>query len=277
MSADGGSTRSAPVARATQESFELERFTWASPDRLELTGRFAGLADTPNAAPVLVIRGADRIHRLPAVPESSSAAPEDGRPWHVEFAWQEPPEPFTAAELELGDLAVSLPDPAAKRPQLGRERLPVHRPPPVDGARRVGLEAELLTVHEQLRELRVEGDRDREERERAQEALHAERARRAEDGERFREGVARVRGAAEEAVADEHATVVRISSELAEAVAERDALRERVAELEADAHQSSAALAGLVAARETAGAAGDDAERLLARLRTLRDALGAKN
>jgi hypothetical protein len=274
MSANGGPARSGPVVNATHERFELERFAWASPDRLELAGRFAGQADTPHAAPVLVIRGADRVHRLPAVPESSSGPPEDGRPWHAVFAWQEPPEPFTTAELELGSLTVSLPDPAATRPRFLNESLSVGRSHAVDGARRVGLEAELLTAREQLGDLRVQAERDREERERALQDLEAERDRRAGDGERFRAGLAQVRATAEEAVAAEHANVVRVSDELAAAIAERDALRERVAQLETDARQAGASLEGLGTARENASSAGDDAERLLAKLQSLRDALG---
>ena len=49
------------------ETFELKRFVWATPDRLEIDGRFVGLGDGPTGDAVLVLRGPERTHRLPAV------------------------------------------------------------------------------------------------------------------------------------------------------------------------------------------------------------------
>ena len=62
-------------------TFELERFAWAGPDRLEVSGTFAGLRHAPDDDPVLVVSGGDGSHDLVAVPGSLSGPPEDGRPW----------------------------------------------------------------------------------------------------------------------------------------------------------------------------------------------------
>jgi hypothetical protein len=267
MSTDEAPAPSEPATILPSEAFELERFAWAGPDRLELAGTFAGLGDAPADAPVLIIHGADRVHRLPAVPEGSDGRPQDGQPWQAAFAWQEPPEPFESAELELGEIVIALPRPGAKRTRFRPSRLPVRRPAPPDGALQIGLQAELLSAREQIRELRIEAERSAEERERAQQALSAERERRAGDAERFRAGLAQVRASAEEALAGTAAATAGLT-------AERDALRERVEELEAHAGDHAAQLAALDGAREAAGAAGAEAERLVTRLQALRSALG---
>ena len=108
--------------------FELARFAWGAPDRLELSGKFIGLPDLPEEPPTLVISGDDGVHRLPVVPESFSGPPEDGRRWDAVFAWQEPPVAFAFAELEIGsDIVVELPEPAAKRTRSRRQTLSVSR------------------------------------------------------------------------------------------------------------------------------------------------------
>src|SRR5918999_6017899 len=103
-------------------TFELERFVWGAPDRLELSGTFAGVGDAPAGSPVLVVRGNGDTHRLPAVPESVSGPPADGSRWLAAFAWQEAPVAFDAAVLEFGDFTVELPEPGARR-QLFRHQV----------------------------------------------------------------------------------------------------------------------------------------------------------
>jgi hypothetical protein len=83
-------------------TLELERFAWGGPDRLQVSGKFTGLGEVPPDAPVLVVCGPQRTHRLPALPDSLSGSREDGNPWSAEFAWQEPPVAFEEATLELG-------------------------------------------------------------------------------------------------------------------------------------------------------------------------------
>src|SRR3954453_22978746 len=75
-------------------AFDLERFAWEAPDRLEVSGRFSGLDGKRPAPPILVVHGADGTHRLATVPGSVSGSPKDGRWWRAAFAWQEPPTAF---------------------------------------------------------------------------------------------------------------------------------------------------------------------------------------
>ena len=102
-------------------TFELERFEWGAPDRLELSGRFIGLRGVSADVPMLVVVGDDRVHRLPAVPGSVAGPPEEGRRWQAAFAWHGPPVAFDVAELQLGsDLVVELPEPAPRRARFRR-------------------------------------------------------------------------------------------------------------------------------------------------------------
>jgi hypothetical protein len=116
----------APLTAAP--TFELERFAWGTPDRLEVSGTFAGLRDAPaDASPFLVVRSGEQMHRLTAVPDSFPDPPEDGRPWRAAFAWQDAPVAFDVAELHLGaDILVQLPEAGAKRRALRRRILEVH-------------------------------------------------------------------------------------------------------------------------------------------------------
>jgi hypothetical protein len=217
-----------------KETFELERFVWATPDRLEIDGRFVGLGATPPANPVLVLQGEDRTHRLAAVTDGVVGG--DGGHWHAEFAWQEPPTAFDTAQLELGDeLVVQLPEPSRDSEASDSGAVDVRRR---GGGGRLRLQADLLAVRSELVEAQARLERLAKELARAREDLDAERAGRAADAEAFRAALGEAQGAAEEAVS--------------EALAEEAALRARVAEL---------------------AAAGQEAERLRARLVSIRDLL----
>ena len=108
----------APPPTTAAPTFELERFEWGAPDRLEVSGTFGGLRDAPaDGSPVLIVSAGERMHRLPAVPDSLAGPPEEGRLWRAAFAWQDAPVAFDVAELQLGaDIVVQLPEPGAKRP-----------------------------------------------------------------------------------------------------------------------------------------------------------------
>src|SRR5918999_2061009 len=108
-------------------TFELERFVWGAPDRLEISGTFAGVGDPPAGSPLLVVRGNGDTHRLPAVLDSVSGPPADGHRWLAAFAWLEAPVAFDAAVLELGDLVVELPEPGARRQLFRHQVLEVRR------------------------------------------------------------------------------------------------------------------------------------------------------
>ena len=237
-----------PAPRTAAPTFELKRFAWATPDRLELSGMFGGMQDAPaDAPPVLVVRAGDRVHRLPAVPDSVSGPPEDGRVWQAHFAWQDAPVAFDVAELQLGaGLVVELPEPGAKRRLLRAQVLEVRtaqargadaRPDTMEKARTPGTPAavtgkrdgpeaetasissqvEVIAAQEEVREVRVAMQQTQAELTRAREDLQAERERRAGDGERFREGLAKVRESAEKALATEHSASQRLGTDLREA------------------------------------------------------------
>ena len=201
--------------------FELARFTWGAPDRLELAGRFVGLSDLPAGAPSLVINGPDGVHRLPVVPDSLSGPPEAGGRWEAVFAWQEAPVAFEVAKLEFGDdIVVELPEPSARRTRARRQTLEVSRertqeaqqtdrdreraddasPPEevaqANGVQQLRVRAELLAIEEALRDARTNLQRSQEALTRARDDLASERELRKADGMRFRQGLAEISDAA---------------------------------------------------------------------------------
>jgi hypothetical protein len=253
-------------------TFELERFVWAAPDRLEVAGKFDGLGDASTGPPHLVVHGEESVHHLPAAPDRAAPALEDGAPWAAEFVWQEPPVSFDVATLELGDdIFVELPPPGGRlRRNRGvtlevrtageppsAEAVEWEEPSAARAAERVGLEAELLAAREEIRELREAAERMQEELSRAHDDLNSERERHAGDAERFREGLEHVRTSAAEAVAAEHHALTDTESVLRET---RAAMQAKDAELDE--------------ARRTADEARAGAEEVLKRLDAIRHALG---
>src|SRR5687767_10809742 len=98
-----------PAAR--EVAFELERFEWAE-GRLEVAGRWRGLAGRRTGRPVLTLTAGLRRHRLAAVDDRRRPG-EEG--WEAAFAWSGDPGAITAAELEVGrNIVVMLPLPDAR-------------------------------------------------------------------------------------------------------------------------------------------------------------------
>ena len=233
--------------------FELEQFSWAAPERLDVAGRFQGLREIPQDRPVLVVRGGERTHRLPALPDSLSGPPRNGRPWHASFAWQSAPIAFDAAELEIGDgVVVSLPEATAgggspdPRRRSGAAADGAARTPDdgvVDGAARLRLEAEALAAREEIRALEGALQQSRDDLERARKDLAAERERHDADAARFREGLARVQSSAESVLAEEQAALEQLHvahRDLVESAAEKDASLEKLRKQLAEAAQERA-------------------------------------
>jgi hypothetical protein len=246
MAPGPGKTRSSPM----RSGFELHELEWTAPDRLQVTGEFTGSATLPAEAPVLVVRGAEGTHRLPAVPESLSGAPAEGRRWRAEFAWEVAPIPFDAAVLEFGDdIAIELVTPKARGDEDAEAQLPhgtdgerEAAPHGSDGesaaaalssagsgAARLHVQSEMFALEADAREARAEADRLRTELARATEDLESERARHAVDVDRFREGLAAIERSAQEALAQEKSVTQELGSELEQA---REATNARDAELE---------------------------------------------
>lgn len=280
---------SGPPATA-RAMFQLERFGWGAPDRLELSGTFVGLRDTPADAPVLVVSGPEVTHRLPVVRDTLSGPPEDGRLWSAEFAWQEPPVPFDAASLAFGaEIVVELPEPDTTKRRFRKQALDVRSGGATEQLR---LEAELLVAQEEIRELRAAEEQTRAELARTREDLERIHARHAADAERFRKGLAKVQETAEAALAAEHGAAEELDLALREAHqaieakdaalgelrGELDASLAARAQAEADARTQAEAwrerIEGLESARGAAVEALGDADRLLSRLTAVRDALG---
>ena len=266
------------------ERFDLERFGWNAPDRLEVAGRFHGREEPP-AEPILIVTGGGTPHRLHVAPDS---APADDGAWRAVFVWDGVPVGVESAALELGpDLVVDLPPPGAGEAQsldirhAEADGEPVAPPP---AGRDVAMQAQRLAAEQHAEELRAALERAEEELARARSDLESERNGRAADAERFRDGLAQVQASAEQALTAERAQAERAT---AQNHRETEALREELqaaraqAEREAEARREQAAageelqqrLSALEDAGTEAGEMRADAERLLERLTKLAGAL----
>jgi hypothetical protein len=189
-------------------AFALERFAWEGPDRLALSGWFSGLAPGADAAPVLVLHGSQRVRRLSVDADGADRSLADGRRWSATFAWDDPPEAFDAAELELAaGLVVPLPEPSPQSRPPGEPMLALRdRSGDLTGpADRLRLQGELLAAQEELAEVRAAFELSTEELNRARQDLQDERARHGSDAERYRAGLTQVRTTAEQTVAEARA------------------------------------------------------------------------
>lgn len=199
-------------------TFELERFVWTAPDRLELAGRFLGLGDAPLGAPGLAVPDGDSTHWLPVLADESGSPPVDKERWCVTFCWQEAPVAFNRAELHLGpETVVELPGPDMDLPAGSRPALKVRQEAKVPGTAvrreegeadpaidpgngRPQLESELSAARDELARLRAVSSRTEKELLAAQSELTELRQRNAADAARFREGLAAIRASAEDAL-----------------------------------------------------------------------------
>ncbi len=89
-------------------SFELERFEWASPDRLEVEGRWHGVRRRLAGA-TLVVEVDGQRRRLKALGDVDAGSPER---WVAAFPWEGEMPRLPGAELEVGrGIVVDLPRP----------------------------------------------------------------------------------------------------------------------------------------------------------------------
>jgi hypothetical protein len=275
MSAGADSPR--PAQAPPGATFELERFEWGAPDRLELAGTFAGLHDVAPDDAALVVRGGGLTHRLAVDPASVSGPPEDGRRWEAAFAWREAPVPFDAAELSLGDrLVVELPQPGPQDGHLLEVRSPEAQDAG-DGAHRVRSQAELVVAQQEIHDLRAAADRVRLELARAREDLEAERVAHAEDAERFRASLEMVQRSAQEAVTAERGAAQQREAELQQLRGELEETASLRAELEQTRGEVEGFRAALTNTHGAVEAARAEAEHLLSGLTSARDTLEAAN
>jgi hypothetical protein len=261
---------SAQPASEPKTTFSLERFAWDTPDRLEVSGWFAGVVAEASQPPTLVVRAGDISVRLPVVAKRLSPPPRVGRHWSAAFAWDDAPAAFEHARLEVGEMAVDLPQPHPRRARRGDQVFDVRRtgvvgrPDTTSATDRLALQTAQLLVREETSSLRNTVEQLQRDLERAQADVEAERRHRAADSERFRDGLARVRASAEEAIAVERATAAAAAEELDDARRRLGEQRGRLAALERSAQDAARRQEGIRAACA-------ETERLLDRLVGLRD------
>jgi hypothetical protein len=102
------------MAPVRDVAFELEAFEW-SEDRLDVVGRWTGLAGRRLARPVLTVQlDSGRRKRVVAMPGGQLGAA--GESWQASFNWPGDPAEIIGVELELGrNVVVELPLPDRRR------------------------------------------------------------------------------------------------------------------------------------------------------------------
>ena len=240
-------------------AFQVDRFEWTAPDRLELVGRWSGLRGHRFLRPTLDVQVEGERHRMLAVLDHKPWAPEDGQDWIAAFTWRGEPANFDEAELTVSpDVAVQLPAPGGsiepgKVSVAVADRLPARRP------RSAVLEAELAAAL-------AEVERAGEELERTR-AMHSEAAR--ELRERLRAEHAKIRKLEEEL------QQARAATALAEEAAAEDAdrLRDERDAAAAERDAATSARDAAVAEADEARSARDEALQKLSAVEGERDAL----
>ena len=243
----------APAPALPSVTFEVDRFEWASDDRLEVVGRWFGLRGHRFLRPTLDVEVRGERRRMLAVLEHKPWAAEEGEEWVAAFAWTGEQTKLDDAELTVSpDLAVQLPlpdaDEAAPEAVVSTaERLPARRP------RTAVLEGELATAlaevqrrDEELAQLReTHSEMTRELRERARTAQES-----AKQLETELEQVRKQTAAAEEEAQSEH----------------RSAEEERSRQLDSMRKERDAATAARNRAEAEAEAARADRDEALGKL-----------
>ena len=232
-------------------TFELERFAWAAPDRLEVAGEFSGVGEVPLDAPILVLRNGDDNYRLAPLADDEAHAPVNGEIWRASFGWQDAPVAFSLAELHMGnDVVIELPEPAVKGPSDPRPRLRAKRSAdtsgadaaedsaiavtPADAGDPPQLVDELVAAQERLVDVQAVIGRAREEVLVARTELEESRLQSAADDERFRAGLAAIRASADDALALEQKAAEEMQERLAQGDSEIGQLRQSLERAEAE-------------------------------------------
>lgn len=217
-------------------SFELERFGWASEDRLEVAGRWIGV-NRRLARPTLVVVVDGRRRRLRTLPGAWGSSAEG---WEAAFGWQGGPVELDGAELEVGrSIVVDLPRPRRARQSAPAGSAEVHEerevpaePGPAEASEAneasTRLTAELDAAREEAAEARAALEREQQELAIARRALSS--ARESEEDERkeaqsMRSELDTLRGELEKLRGEQE----RQADELAGARSELAAAEERVA------------------------------------------------
>ena len=225
-----------------QATFVMEQFRVAAQGRLEIQGTWNGVPGADLEQPVLVLHFADRIDDVDADRVRGTA-----RQWYASFPWDGDPAAIRKAVLHIGGrLRVDLgPHPSVRR-RLGRTALPALALMALPSAAPELVEADILSTHAEVSELR---DRLAEVEEEAHQArddarqawAEAERARvlRERESERLHDAMNALRRSAHDTVEAERERLRMQTDELEQVRAEN----RRLAEAEAERDEARAALA----------------------------------
>lgn len=221
-------------------SFELERFEWTAPDRLEVTGRWRGVRGIRFLRPTLDVEADGERRHLLAVLDHKPWSAEDGDEWVAAFPWRGEQVDPTGAELAVTpNVIVTLPAPGGSAEAGGVPREPA--PAPDDRDRAVTLE-----LREQLDAVAAERDVAVRQRD----AALADAARAAKRDAARAGADDEARAAAEEAARERDA-----------ALAARDELAERLNAAVAAGHAAKADAESAATERDAAEARHRERER----------------
>ncbi|HEX5617710.1 MAG TPA: hypothetical protein VFX51_04790 [Solirubrobacteraceae bacterium] len=241
------------MAEVRDVAFELERFAWTPPDRLEVAGRWSGLEGRRLGRPVLTLHVGDEQLRLTAHPGGHFSRSGS---WSAIFSYDGKPEDVNGAELEVGRrLVIDLPPPRRRKAPVDTAALEEER------RRREELEATLAERDAEITGLRDEAETAIGERENRIEALEAEMAElRAtleaaeQERELVRAELEAARAEAQTARAEVDAAAERLQAERAAAAEIREKLatarEEAQSTIDTEAHETERLRAELQAARE---------------------------
>lgn len=105
---------------------EIERFEFATPERIEIVGYWTGLRGRRFMRPTLVLKGESEPRRLLALLEHKPWTAAEGEEWIAAFAWDSDVVSFDSAELNVGagmDLELPAPRmrPSGKPPRFRKK------------------------------------------------------------------------------------------------------------------------------------------------------------
>jgi hypothetical protein len=240
------------MAEVRDVAFELERFSWTPPDRLEVVGRWSGLEGRRLGRPLLTLDVGGEKVRLAAHPGGHFSR---SGTWSASFSYDGKPEDVAGAELEVGRrLVIDLPPPRRRKAPVDTAALDEER------RRREELEETLAERDAEITGLRDEAETaigDRESRIEALEAETAELRAKVEAAEQERELVRAeleaARAEAQTARAEVDAAAERLQAERAAAAEIREKLatarEEAQSTIDTEAHETERLRAELEAAR----------------------------
>ena len=241
------------MAEVRDVAFELERFAWTPPDRLEVVGRWSGLEGRRLGRPVLTLDVGGEKVRLTAHPGGHFSR---SGTWSAVFSYDGKPEEIAGAELEIGRrLVIDLPPPRRRKAAVDSAALDQER------RRREELQETLAERDAEITGLRDEAETalgERDSRIEALEAKMAEMRTKLEEAEQERElmraEVEAARADAQTARAEVEASAERLQAERAAAAEIREKLatarEEAQSTIDTEAHETERLRAELQAARE---------------------------